>query len=285
MAGKAAEKATKKTTTKKATTKKMTNKVSEPTEQKKTVVAKTRHFSVIYGGKKLSTMPSGKRPKQAANKALTSIFSQFDEAQKKKMIGKDIKFTLYENGKRKKNAKGELVPRRIFFYVGKREETKKMTGGKPANISISHEVITYCNDCKDRIEKLKTIDPDNVLSKKQVNKNIRLFKKYVKAADDKKPELDEHIKKFMKEYEAIVNCTKCKKEQKTISYKFTNIVKKLDTNDFTDEEKKITSEFIDSLEEQDKKVDEKKEEEVKEEVKKEEPKKTKKTVPKKKQQQ
>ena len=161
MAGKAAEKATKKATTKKTTTKK----VSEPTEQKKTVVAKTRHFSVIYGGKKLSTMPSGKRPKQAANKALTSIFSQFDEAQKKKMIGKDIKFTLYENGKRKKNAKGELVPRRIFFYVGKREETKKMTGGKPANISISHEVITYCNYFKDRIEKLKTIVPDNILSK------------------------------------------------------------------------------------------------------------------------
>ena len=87
MAGKAAEKATKKATTKKATPKK----VSEPTEQKKTVVAKTRHFSVIYGGKKLSTMPSGKRPKQAANKALTSIFSQFDEAQKKiDLLSNDI---------------------------------------------------------------------------------------------------------------------------------------------------------------------------------------------------
>ena len=137
---------------KKETVAKVQKKVAKKTTEKPQaeVQNKTRHFSIIYGGVKLAATPSGKRPKQAANKALTSIFGTMDEATKKKLIGQEIKFCLYENCKRKKNAKGELLDRRIFHYTGKRTETAKMTGGK--TVEISHEVVVYCDKCKEDYE-------------------------------------------------------------------------------------------------------------------------------------
>lgn len=244
---------------KKETVAKVQNKVAKKTTEKPQaeVQNKIRHFSIIYGGVKLAATPSGKRPKQAANKALTSIFGSMDEATKKKLIGQEIKFCLYENCKRKKNAKGELLDRRIFHYTGKRTETAKMTGGK--TVEISHEVVVYCDKCKDLIEKLRTIDPNNILTKKQVNKNIKLYKKYIKTVG-KKPALNDHINSFVDEYKKIVECKDCKREQKTITYKFTNTVKKTDIKDYTEEDKKITSQFIDQIENNLK--DEKKKKEV-----------------------
>ena len=285
---------------KKETVAKVQKKVAKKTTEKPQaeVQNKTRHFSIIYGGVKLAATPSGKRPKQAANKALTSIFGSMDEATKKKLIGQEIKFCLYENCKRKKNAKGELLDRRIFHYTGKRTETAKMTGGK--TVEISHEVVVYCDKCKELIEKLRTIDPNNILTKKQVNKNIKLYKKYIKTVG-KKPALNDHINSYVDEYKKIVECKDCKREQKTITYKFTNTVKKTDIKDYTEEDKKITSQFIDQIEnslkdekkkkegenvEKVKKVEEKKDEkkEDKKEEKKSEKveKKPKKTTPKKK---
>ena len=286
---------------KKETVAKVQKKVAKKTTEKPQaeVQNKTRHFSIIYGGVKLAATPSGKRPKQAANKALTSIFGSMDEATKKKLIGQEIKFCLYENCKRKKNAKGELLDRRIFHYTGKRTETAKMTGGK--TVEISHEVVVYCDKCKELIEKLRTIDPNNIITKKQVNKNIKLYKKYIKTVG-KKPALNDHINSYVDEYKKIVECKDCKREQKTITYKFTNTVKKTDIKDYTEEDKKITSQFIDQIEnslkdekkkkegekiEKVKKVEKKEDKEEKKEDKKEEKKsekvekKPKKTTPKK----
>ena len=244
---------------KKETVAKVQKKVAKKTTEKPQaeVQNKTRHFSIIYGGVKLAATPSGKRPKQAANKALTSIFGSMDEATKKKLIGQEIKFCLYENCKRKKNAKGELLDRRIFHYTGKRTETAKMTGGK--TVEISHEVVVYCDKCKELIEKLRTIDPNNILTKKQINKNIKLYKKYIKTVG-KKPALNDHINSFVDEYKKIVECKDCKREQKTITYKFTNTVKKTDIKDYTYEDNKITYQYIDQIENTMK--DEKKKKEV-----------------------
>ena len=119
----------------------------------------------------------------------------------------------------------------------------------------------------------------------------------------KKPALNDHINSYVDEYKKIVECKDCKREQKTITYKFTNTVKKTDIKDYTEEDKKITSQFIDQIEnslkdekkkkegekvEKVKKVEKKEDKEEKKEDKKEEKKsekvekKPKKTTPKKK---
>lgn len=282
---KTTKKATKKPVAKKPAAKKNVKKAVKKVVEKKEKVVRNRHFSIIYNGERLSATPSGKRPKQAANKALTSIFASMDDKTRESMIGKDINFALYENCKRRKNAKGVITPRRIFRYTGKRIETAKQTGGK--DISISHEVILYCDKCKAMIEKLKTIDSKNIITKKQVIKNIKLYKKYLKADKLlKKPVLNKHIEDHEDEYKEIVNCTSCKKTQKTITYKYTNTVKKTEDSALTEEDKKITTEFIDAIEEklkaerkaaEEKKEDKKVEKVEKKDEKKETPKKEKET--------
>ena len=109
--------------------------------------------------------------------------------------------------------------------------------------------------------------PNNILTKKQVNKNIKLYKKYIKTVG-KKPALNDHINSFVDEYKKIVECKDCKREQKTITYKFTNTVKKTDIKDYTDEDKKITSQYIDQIENSLKDEKKKKEGEKVEKVKK-----------------
>lgn len=280
-ASKTTKKVAKKPVAKKPAAKKTVKKVAKKVVEKKEKVVRNRHFSIIYNGQRLSATPSGKRPKQAANKALTSIFASMDDKTKAEMIGKDINFALYENCKRRKNSKGVLTPRRIFRYTGKRTETAKQTGGK--DISISHEVIVYCDKCKAMIEKLRGIETENQITKKQVIKNIKLYKKYIKSG--KKSPINKHIEDHEKEYAEIVNCTSCKKEQKTITYKFTNTVKKTDDKALTEEDKKITTEFIDAIEEklkaERKAAEEKKEKETKKEEKPVEKKAEKKETPKK----
>ena len=243
----------------------------------KPITNKNRHFSIIYEGKKMNATPSGKRPKQAAQKALTAIFKMLkargDDVSK--LYNVDIKFILYENGKRKKNSKGEYVPRRIFRYTGKRSEL-------PTS-NIKREIITYCDDCKKKIEELQ-----KDITKKQFNINLKTLKRYIKLDEEKQKSfvMQEHLKKHLEEYKLILNCSKCKKETKEIEYKFSNTVKKTDEKTLTKEDLKITSEFVEELELKEKesrkvlKSEEKKEPKKKVE-KKEEPKKVEKKVEKK----
>jgi len=99
-------------------------KSSEP-EIKLSDENKKRFFKLIYGD---DTVPigrfSGKKPKQAANKAHTSIVKSLED-QGKQVIGVDIKFALKEctrwNKKKcKKDSNGDKVDK-IYHYVGKRE--------------------------------------------------------------------------------------------------------------------------------------------------------------------
>ena len=96
---------------------------------------KTRHFYVYYGkdnkGQDLKlehTRLSGKRPKQAAQKALSSIIKYEKSKGNKDIIGKDIKFYIIETGRKKYREKkvGEKTKRveiikRKFYYIGKKE--------------------------------------------------------------------------------------------------------------------------------------------------------------------
>ena len=89
---------------------------------------KTRHFYVYYKGEKLEhTRLSGKRPKQAAQKALTSII-KYEEKQGNKLYDKDIYFYIVETGRKKYRTKTvgnktKKIPivKRKFFYKGKKE--------------------------------------------------------------------------------------------------------------------------------------------------------------------
>lgn len=250
---------------KKPQTKRQTKKPQQKKEkQQKSITHKNRHFSIIYEGKKLKATPSGKRPKQAAQKALTAIFKMLKQEGKdiSKLYDTDIKFVLYENGKRRKNKKGEYVPRRIFRYTGKRSEL-------PSS-SIKREIITYCDTCQKKIEELQK---DNI-TKKQFNTNLKSLKRYLKLKKEEqdKFEMHEHLKKHLEEYKAILECTKCKKEIKEIEYKFSNSVKKTDEKTLTAEDKKITPEFVEELEMKEKET-KKKEEGKKEPAKKVEKKK------------
>lgn len=261
----------------KTVSKKVVKRVAKKTVKKTETKPRTnriRHFSIIYKGERLNATPSGKRPKQAANKALTSIFAFLKEQGQdiSKLINTDIKFFLYENGKRRKSASNGYLPRRVFAYTGKRVELKD--DDKP--IEIKHEVIKYCTDCIKRINDLKTADKEHVMTKKQIMKNIKLLKKYLKTdAKERKDEMiNEHIKKYQKQYEEIIKCSKCVKEEKTITYKYTNTVKKTPESELNEDDKKITSDFVEEIET-------KRKEEAKKEDSKKEPKKETKPVEKK----
>lgn len=260
-----------KTVQKKKVAKKAIKKAQKKVVQKQKPVSitnKNRHFSIIYEGKKLNATPSGKRPKQAAQKALTAIFKMLklrgDDISK--LYNVDIKFVLYENGKRHKNSKGEYVPRRIFRYTGKRSEL-------PIS-NIKREIITYCDDCKKKMEELQ-----KDITKKQFNINLKSLKRYLKMKDEQKKNfvMHEHLAKHLEEYKKILECSKCKKETKTIEYKFSNTVKKTDEKALTKEDLKITSEFVEELELKEKELKKPKDKKEKEkEPKKEEKKDTKK---------
>lgn len=276
----------------------------------KPITNKTRHFSIIYEGKKLKATPtgknlkastgnkyatpSGKRPKQAAQKALTAIFKMLKAEGKDitKYYNTDIKFVLYENGKRKKNSKGQYVSRRIFRYTGRREEL-------PLS-NIPREIITRCDECK---KKMDLLQKDNI-TKKQFNINLKSLKRlesYKKKVEElqkdtskkqaekaelleryegyiKKFEMDEHLKTHLEEYKSILGCSKCKKETKIIPYNFSNSVKKTPDTELTEEDKKINSDFVEELEQKDKKSRKPQEDkkETKKDVKKETKKDTKK---------
>lgn len=190
---------------------KASKKQSKTSTVKKENTNSKRHFSIIYKGVKLSSTPSGKRPKQAANKALTAIFNTMDEKERKDYIdnGKEVYFDLYENGRKKKNAKGL---RRIFRYTGMRVNT--------CDYCLN---VEFCDDCKKKIQSLvKLVKPDDVKDikidktkskeEKFVIKNLKLYKRYnyCKSKGWKLPELTKFIEDNKKVYDAIIGCKKCK---------------------------------------------------------------------------
>lgn len=196
---------------KEKTMKKETKKTVKKQVKPKTVVKKEnsnvkRHFSIIYNGQKLSSTPSGKRPKQAANKALTAIFKTMKPEDVKDYIdnGKEVHFDLYENGRKKKNAKGL---RRIFRYTGMRVNT--------CDYCLN---IDFCDDCKKKIKSLE--DTKNKIDEKIILKNLKLYKRYLycKEKEWKLPELNKHIEDNKKVYDAIINCKKCKKNDIQIKH-------------------------------------------------------------------
>lgn len=182
--------------------------------QKQPIIKKEnskRHFSIVYNGKRLSSTPSGKRPKQAANKALTAIFNLMDEKTRKDYIdnGKEVYFDLYENGRKKKNAKGL---RRIFRYTGMRVNT--------CDYCFICDFNDFCDDCKKKIKTLQNDIKKEQNSEKIVMKNLKLYKRYLYCKEKgwKLPELNEHIEKNKKVYDGIINCKKCKKDNIEINH-------------------------------------------------------------------
>ena len=97
-----------------------TTKSNTTTLKNKEENIKTRHFYVYYNGEKLSSRLSGKRPKQAAQKAISSIVKLHND-----LIGKKIEFYIVETGRKKfkeKKVGGKIkrVPiiKRQFYYTG-----------------------------------------------------------------------------------------------------------------------------------------------------------------------
>ena len=242
---------------------KKTNKSKKTTKPKTQVVKKEnpnskRHFSIIYNGEKLSSTPSGKRPKQAANKALTAIFkTKLSEAEQKDFIdnGKEIHFELYENGRNKKNAKGL---RRIFKYTGMRVNT--------CDYCLN---VDFCDDCKKKLDDLvkkvdikqikytkeelkeaeksgKTIykdfkykvdtsksdkENDEINKKRFVMKNLKLYKRYIFSQAKKWkyiPSLNAFIEENKKVYDTILKCKKCKKSDININHTVVKYCNKCD---------------------------------------------------------
>lgn len=112
---------------KKAVKKKSVKKTKD-TKKKQLVVPKlsekkeARHFKLIFDGK-VEGRFSGNKPKQAANKAHTSIVKKL-EKQGKQFIGIPIEFSLKECtrwNKKKCRKEGDKKIEKIYFYVGKRE--------------------------------------------------------------------------------------------------------------------------------------------------------------------
>ena len=129
-----------KRTPKAKTTDNTTNQPAQPitqtTQEKNNVktqtnntIEKKRHFYVYYNGAKLeNTRLSGKRPKQAAQKALSSIIKFEKKENNNDIIGKDIKFYIIETGRKKwrektigDKTKKVLINKRMFYYKGKKE--------------------------------------------------------------------------------------------------------------------------------------------------------------------
>lgn len=177
--------------------------VENPQEEKKT---KKRHFIVTYNNEEMTASPSGERPKQAANKALTAIIKKYNTDNS--LLNKELYFTLTERKKQKKDKHGNPIPNRIFHYIGIRtkidindpkylDSQKEFDeNGVGIGIKIPHKMFIKCATCKARENKL--IEEAKKKGEKIIKKNI--------PKDDK--------------------CKSCKKEEKFIVYEYTNKVRK-----------------------------------------------------------
>ena len=198
----------KKTTSKKTTDKKQ--KVTKPKkeededEEGEIKKPKTRHFTITYEGEEMTSRPSGKLPKQAANKALTAIIKKFNIDGS--LIGKEINFSLTENGRN--------ASKRIFNYIGIRssinpdpefyknkKDGKQKEGlklefdkdNKVISISIPHKIM------KDGIEEIRyiTYRYTNKVKKAPVEKvkksKVEKAKKTKEESDNESEEEEEKV--------------------------------------------------------------------------------------------
>lgn len=125
-----------------------------------------RYFKLIYGGEQKGRF-SGNKPKQAANKALTSIIKKKEE-QGEEVINVEIKFALKEctrwNKKKCRKGDNEKIEK-IYNYLGKRELLDKqvpvdhiqketddtvLKGGKVTKeVELDNKDIKYYLDVKE----------------------------------------------------------------------------------------------------------------------------------------
>lgn len=109
-----------------------------------------RFFKLIYNGEKMGRF-SGNKPKQAANKALTSIIH--DRQEKDEPTDIDIKFKIVECTRRSKQKK--------YYYVGSRVELPKPVEVKIKNPTDgSFKTIKYKYNNKVSKDK-EAIDSDS----------------------------------------------------------------------------------------------------------------------------
>jgi len=157
---------------------------------------KSRHFYVFYKGVKLdNTRLSGKRPKQAAQKALTSII-KYEKKNGNDMKGKEIKFWIEETGRKKYREKKvgdklkrvEIIKRR-FYYKGTKThipedpkddfyKDKKIKTGKNAG-QIRHKDVVIENGKVIGI-RIKRNDTVKIVKDKKSGKEV---KKEIKGQD------------------------------------------------------------------------------------------------------
>jgi len=149
-----------------------------------------RYFKLEYGGKRQGRF-SGKKPKQAANKALTKIF----KAMKKKgdnPVGKKIKFTIVECTRRSKHKK--------YYYEGVRNELEE-----PMKVTIG----------KGKEAKEIEYKYQNIVKKMPEPKEAKKEKKELeKAKRAKKAKKNKHAKKVNKKLTKKTKKTKAKKADK-----------------------------------------------------------------------
>lgn len=157
------------------------------------VIKKKRHFKVIVEGKEFADAKgrfSGNKPKQAANKALTSIVKQL--LKDNQQVPEHIKFTLVESTRKKKEDPAKLgrakstdkkkkvkKPPKQYHYVG----SKKASTIAPVIIAKKDkkEEIT-----KEILHKHKDLDVNSQEFKKLMKEKMApLKKKCMDITDDK----------------------------------------------------------------------------------------------------
>lgn len=172
-----------KKTAKKKHVKKVTKKVVKKIELPKLSEAtEPRYFKLLSG---IEATPvgrfSGNKPKQAANKALTSIIKTL-EKKGENTIGKEIKFTLKEctRWNKKKFKKGDKTHKKIekkYSYVGKRELLKN-------EIIVDH-IHSECDE--------KMLKAGKITSEKQLTNGETKYYIDVKEKDEDGKEVEKHI--------------------------------------------------------------------------------------------
>ena len=185
-------------------------------EMKISDITEPRYFKLIYGDQETGRF-SGSKPKQAANKALTSIV-KLKEKNGEPAIDVDIDYSLKEctrwNKKKcKKGAKGEKIVK-VYKYVGKRIHLDNQ-------VPVDHKQ----EDTDETILKSGKITKELPLQ----NGNMKYYierKNKVKGTDGKMKDVTENI--IVKKYKVSTGEIKYSIVNE-IKYKFTNKVQKKKT--------------------------------------------------------
>lgn len=151
---------------------------------------RSRYFKLLVGDDETPVGRfSGNKPKQAANKALTSIIKSMDK-KGEKSIGVDITFTLKEctRWNKKKYKKGDKEHKKIekkYCYTGRRELLKNevvvdhiqkecdekilKTGKITSQKSLDDSSVKYCMDVKEKNDAGKDVEKHIIVKKISIN--------------------------------------------------------------------------------------------------------------------